>query len=240
LAFADFEESTVMQSIMEGDVAVHGAVDGYGNDTSSMDLLDCVEQETRPAGGNLNPSPPRDLPRNGSNGLRVKGASPVSACTVHGEPARLAPTITSMPPHKPAVTVSRLLRNFIKEARRRGLALELVTFTGAILLSWRDPTVENDSERNSCATTVSLKPRECSILGLIGQGYSNKAIARQLSISAETVKWNIKHIFRKLEVDSRVQAVVKAQSLGLLMDSRREPSSKYSTGSLNEGLDSDG
>ena len=51
---------------------------------------------------------------------------------------------------------------------------------------------------------------------LIAQGRSNKEIARTLSIAPETVKTHMKHIFTKLNVERRAQAVSRAQSLGLV------------------------
>jgi DNA-binding CsgD family transcriptional regulator len=60
-----------------------------------------------------------------------------------------------------------------------------------------------------------LSPRECCILKLIGQGYSNKRVARALGITAETVKSHVKRVFIKLEVNTRAHAVSRAQLLGL-------------------------
>ena len=54
------------------------------------------------------------------------------------------------------------------------------------------------------------------ILSKIGQGYSNKRIARTLEISPETVKSHVKHIFLKLDVTARSEAVSRGVSLGLL------------------------
>jgi LuxR family maltose regulon positive regulatory protein len=62
----------------------------------------------------------------------------------------------------------------------------------------------------------SLSPRERKILEHIGQGRSNKEIARELGIAPETVKSHIKNVFVKLAVDRRAQAVLRAQSLGLI------------------------
>jgi ATP/maltotriose-dependent transcriptional regulator MalT len=66
--------------------------------------------------------------------------------------------------------------------------------------------------RFECST---LSPRECGILELVGQGYSNKRVARALGITAETVKSHIKHVFIKLDVNTRAHAVARAQRLGL-------------------------
>jgi Response regulator containing a CheY-like receiver domain and an HTH DNA-binding domain len=62
----------------------------------------------------------------------------------------------------------------------------------------------------------AITARERDVLSMIGQGYSNKRIARTLEISPETVKSHVKHIFSKLDVTARSEAVSRAVSLGLL------------------------
>jgi DNA-binding NarL/FixJ family response regulator len=52
----------------------------------------------------------------------------------------------------------------------------------------------------------SLTPREFSVFRLLGSGYDNRAIARELNISERTVKRNITAILGKLELRSRLQA----------------------------------
>ena len=61
-----------------------------------------------------------------------------------------------------------------------------------------------------------LARAKVSVLTLIAEGRSNKEIARILSIAPETVKTHVKHIFIKLDVERRAQAVSRAQSLGLV------------------------
>jgi ATP/maltotriose-dependent transcriptional regulator MalT len=61
-----------------------------------------------------------------------------------------------------------------------------------------------------------LSTREGGILKLIAEGLSNKEIARSLAIAPETVKSHVKHIFIKLNVEKRAQAVSRAQILGFL------------------------
>lgn len=60
-----------------------------------------------------------------------------------------------------------------------------------------------------------LTPREGEILGLLAEGQSNKAIARNLGISDGTVKLHVKAILRKLGVHSRVEAAVIAVEQGM-------------------------
>ena len=72
------------------------------------------------------------------------------------------------------------------------------------------------SAQSSCLVSETLTARERDILAMIGQGLSNKRIARARKISPETVKSHVKHIFSKLAVSSRAQAVSQAGSLGRL------------------------
>ena len=58
--------------------------------------------------------------------------------------------------------------------------------------------------------------REVDILGLIKQGLSNQEIAHKLFLSLATVKWYNHNIFNKLGVNSRTQAIEKAQEYGLI------------------------
>jgi LuxR family maltose regulon positive regulatory protein len=52
-----------------------------------------------------------------------------------------------------------------------------------------------------------LSTRETEILQYMARGLSNKEIARALGLSPETVKWYLKHIYDKLQVSGRVQAI---------------------------------
>jgi two-component system nitrate/nitrite response regulator NarL len=65
------------------------------------------------------------------------------------------------------------------------------------------------------AALESLSTREREILVLIARGDSNKLIARELDIAETTVKVHVQHIFRKLQLTSRVQVAVYAAARGL-------------------------
>jgi DNA-binding NarL/FixJ family response regulator len=54
-----------------------------------------------------------------------------------------------------------------------------------------------------------LTAREEQVLALLAQGYLTKEIADQLSISFDTVRFHLKHVYQKLHVRSRAEAVVK-------------------------------
>jgi DNA-binding NarL/FixJ family response regulator len=65
-------------------------------------------------------------------------------------------------------------------------------------------------------TQVQLTPRELAALRLLANGESNKEIATSLEISERTVKSHLAHLFEKLGVTSRTEAVRVATRRGLV------------------------
>lgn len=63
---------------------------------------------------------------------------------------------------------------------------------------------------------VQLTPRELSSLRLMADGKSNKEIANSLGIAERTVKTHLGHLFEKLGVTSRTEAVKVATRRGLV------------------------
>ena len=66
--------------------------------------------------------------------------------------------------------------------------------------------------------SAQCSAKELEVLGLLVAGQPNKLIARSMGISAETVKFHLKHIYRKLGVESRSAAVTVAIRQGLVLD----------------------
>jgi DNA-binding CsgD family transcriptional regulator len=64
--------------------------------------------------------------------------------------------------------------------------------------------------------SLGISAREREVLVLIAQGHSNKLIARRLDISPNTVKTHVTHLYEKLAVASRTQAVQKARLLEII------------------------
>ena len=61
-----------------------------------------------------------------------------------------------------------------------------------------------------------LTRRETEILTLVAQGYKNERIAEKTFVSLDTVKSHVKHIFEKLGVETRVQAIRRAEELKII------------------------
>jgi DNA-binding NarL/FixJ family response regulator len=65
----------------------------------------------------------------------------------------------------------------------------------------RTPTQSSDVEQ--------LTPREVEVLELLAKGHLSKEIADRLTVGVETVNSHLKHIYEKLHVRSRTEAVIK-------------------------------
>ncbi|RZL65042.1 MAG: response regulator transcription factor [Pedobacter sp.] len=66
------------------------------------------------------------------------------------------------------------------------------------------------------ATDFDLSTREKEILSLMMEGNNYRGIAEKAFISYETVRTHIKHIYKKLHVASRSEAIMKAKQQGFL------------------------
>ncbi|MFD3589330.1 response regulator [Streptomyces sp. NPDC058683] len=60
----------------------------------------------------------------------------------------------------------------------------------------------------------ALTPREVDVLGLMAKGFANAAIARRLIVGESTVKTHVNHLFAKLGVSTRAEAVAWAHEHG--------------------------
>ena len=77
------------------------------------------------------------------------------------------------------------------------------------------PEVAATPRRVSWARTT-LRTRELEVLRLIRDGYKNKQIADELTISENTVNFHIKNLMEKLRANDRTHAVTIALRRGML------------------------
>ncbi|HLY50189.1 MAG TPA: response regulator transcription factor [Solirubrobacteraceae bacterium] len=73
-----------------------------------------------------------------------------------------------------------------------------------------------DEESEETDTAARLSQREREVLTLVAAGSTNREIAAQLSLSPHTVKEYTSTLYRKLDVRNRLEAVNRAQQLGLI------------------------
>ena len=98
------------------------------------------------------------------------------------------------------VYVARLLQAFAQE-------VDTAVSVAKSTKSTQTPTI---------STSIHLTEREMDVLQAIASGLSNKEIEAALVISKNTVRTHIKNLYSKLGVESRTQAIVRAQELNLL------------------------
>jgi|GEM_PF-235701 len=90
-------------------------------------------------------------------------------------------------------------------------------YTGAaeFASAFQQAAALNGEKSASPAEVLTLREQE--ILQLITQGLSNKEIAQKLTFTPGTVKWYTNQIYKKLHVRSRVQAIVRAREMNLVI-----------------------
>lgn len=106
-----------------------------------------------------------------------------------------------------------LLKNAAPQELARAIR---AAFAGEVVL---DPVVAArlvDTLAGGVEPLDRLTPREREVLELIGRGFPNKLIARELGLSEKTVKTHVGHVLAKLGVTDRTQAAVVAVRAGLV------------------------
>jgi DNA-binding NarL/FixJ family response regulator len=76
--------------------------------------------------------------------------------------------------------------------------------------------VETFSRFAPRAAATDLSPRERDVLRLLADGHSYKTLARELSLSVDTVRFHIRNVYEKLHVHSKSEAVAAALRMGLV------------------------
>ena len=123
------------------------------------------------------------------------------------------------------------MADLLKRLIQKNVAVE---YAGRILSAFREDTPwavpgafnhDHSPDRrshpspNPPATQPLFEPlskRELEILVLLGQRLHNKEIASKLFVSPGTIKKHLSSIYRKLNVAGRLQAIEKADALGIL------------------------
>jgi DNA-binding NarL/FixJ family response regulator len=75
--------------------------------------------------------------------------------------------------------------------------------TGSLFSQIAREAVQHRSER--VLEDVRMTPREREVIGLIGEGLSNKEIAQRLNIATHTVKSHVRNVMEKLALHTRLQ-----------------------------------
>jgi LuxR family maltose regulon positive regulatory protein len=117
-----------------------------------------------------------------------------------------------------------LWRSELKHKEKRTeLQERLMAYADRLLQAWPGRTASPPADMLGAQTPALITPlleplrdREREVLHLIARGYSNQEIAGKLVVGVSTVKTHINHLFQKLDVASRTQAIARGRELGLL------------------------
>jgi LuxR family transcriptional regulator, maltose regulon positive regulatory protein len=121
--------------------------------------------------------------------------------------------------------MAALLQKSLRARRRQrliGSQEASPEYVGALLMAFRRSSVSRTlSTETELLQAVQPHPdplsaRELEVLRLVAAGNSNRDISAQLFVTVDTVKKHLTHIFAKLGVSSRTQALARARELGLI------------------------
>ncbi len=85
----------------------------------------------------------------------------------------------------------------------------------ALLKFFTEP-ISEESDDFEGDTIVKLTPREIEILQLIAKGFSNSEVATMLKISRSTIRTHLEHIYQKMDVTNRVEAITEGYKRGII------------------------
>lgn len=154
----------------------------------------------------------------------IVSAGAVAAVVVDGESAvRIEPQDTT---GLPVVVVGRR-EDDAGKLERVVAALALDTGAGGLIAALRSvvtdrvapverPARSNDRRRRSGDGPRWLTPREHEVLHLVAAASTPKEIAESMGLSEHTVRTHVQNVLAKLDAHSRVDAVARARTLGLL------------------------
>jgi DNA-binding NarL/FixJ family response regulator len=148
-----------------------------------------------------------DLPENGLDGIGVIRA----ARERHPELRVIVLSLYDNPHEVEAAFAAGASAYVLKSVRPDDLATAVrQAFEPSIYLPGTKPAARG-TDRSKLLTE-----RELEIVRLVGEGHSNRDIARMLWVTEQTVKFHLTNVYRKLGVSNRTEASRWAQSQGLL------------------------
>jgi len=135
-------------------------------------------------------------------------ATKIIMVTVYGEPERIFQALRAgacgylLKRCKPEELVAA-----IREVREGGAPMSREIARHVIAYFQQTP-----APPSAPAELAELSPREREILELVAQGFADKEIAAKIGVRHGTVRWHLQHVYDKLHVRSRTEAVVKLRA----------------------------
>jgi LuxR family maltose regulon positive regulatory protein len=125
----------------------------------------------------------------------------------HGAPARMIRSFVD----EGSVIVS-LIEEILAEERRAPMTIAVEYLELIVAAAGRSSSAPASAD----GAVDQLSKRELEVLQMLVAGLSNADIGARLFVSQHTVKWHLQHVYEKLGVKSRTQAVAAARASGLM------------------------
>ena len=100
----------------------------------------------------------------------------------------------------------------VRRASRGEVLIPVELFARAIARQRGVVTMKREREQ----LLAEFTPRELDILHLLAEGLDTSAMSVRLAIAPHTVEWHVRHVIEKLQVHSKLQAVIAAARKGLI------------------------
>lgn len=100
----------------------------------------------------------------------------------------------------------------VRRAAQEEVLIPVALFAKAVARQRRLAAAERQHEKR----VAEFTSRELDVLRLLGAGYDTATMARHLDIAPHTVEWHVRHVIEKLEVHSKLQAMLAATRLGII------------------------
>jgi DNA-binding NarL/FixJ family response regulator len=147
---------------------------------------------------------------------RIRAAVPGAAIVFHSAEESETALLDAIDAGAIAYLTKSATADQIIEAVRKASAGEVLIpvalFAKAIARQRRVVTEQEAREK----LVAEFTPRELDVLRLLAEGHDTATLARQLGIAPHTVEWHVRHLIEKLQVHSKLQAVIAAARLGLI------------------------
>ena len=146
----------------------------------------------------------------------IQGSHPTAAIVFHSADASESALLDAVDAGAIAYLTKDATADQIIEAVRRASRGEVLIpvrlFAQAIARQRSEVTEKRDRER----LLAQFTPRELDILRLLAEGLDTQDMSERLGIAPHTVEWHVRHIIEKLQVHSKLQAVIAAARKGLI------------------------
>jgi LuxR family maltose regulon positive regulatory protein len=107
--------------------------------------------------------------------------------------------------------------DLLSRIRQMKIPANVMSYSGKLLKALNEKGLVDSPQIALKVLVEPLSERELEVLHLIAEGLSNPEIAARLYLSVNTLRAHTTHIYRKLDVHNRMQAVSRARELGLLI-----------------------